>query len=60
VRIEFARKSKRTRWPAAEIETLDNVRTGDFAWHSAARNAEKSCVPTSAAAPSRIAEASRL
>ena len=35
-----------------------SVFTGDFAWHSAARNAEKSCVPTSSASPPRIAATS--
>src|SRR5437773_762643 len=36
------------------ISMRSSVFTGDFAWHSAARNAEKSCLPRSAAAPARI------
>ena len=54
----MAEKSKRTCSPIVAIETVDSVRVGDLAWHSAARNAEKSCVPTSAPAASVIAATS--
>ena len=40
---------------ARDGEPVERLRTGDFAWHSAARNAEKSCAPSSASRASRIA-----
>ena len=41
----------------ASLSTVNSWirRTGDFAWHSEERKAEKSCSPTSSAAASRIA-----
>ncbi len=45
-RKALAENSKRTKGPCCVTSMRVSVLTGDFAWHSAARNAEKSCVPS--------------
>ena len=57
-RIGAKNRSGRSRRRASTVDAATASCTGDFAWHSAARNAEKSCVPTSARAASRIAATS--
>jgi hypothetical protein len=44
----LAAKSNTIISPWRAMSTLCNIFTGDFAWHSAERKAEKSCSPNNA------------
>ena len=59
-RKALASKSKRQYAPWRPISIARSVFTGDAAWHSAERNALKSCSPIRCRAAASIAPASRL